>query len=794
MARRGTEVLLAQPFTLLLVHHSHTDVGYTEAQPRIERWHVDFLRQALAILAERPDFRWTCETLWAVERFLAEATPDGGGGLRRARPRAAHRPVGLLPELQRADRRAGAARGHRAGGPRGGGVGRGRAGCAMTADVNGFGWGFAEALLDAGVENLFTCVHTHHGMYPLGRTPVPFRWEAPDGRQVLVWSGEHYHLGNELGLVPGANSSYLIKDECDAATIFGDHRKVAATPHPALRRGAAARGATPTTSRRSWRRASGRTTRRRTSPCSTRSSGGTRRTRRPRASRSAWPCWRTSSTGSAGVASSTVHRGDWPDWWSDGPASRPASVRLFRRTQRELARLDALGAVDADGDDRAAIETDLALFAEHTCSHSDSMSQPWHELVLTIDALNEGHLARACAAVGVRREGANARQGGAPLRPGLSLRYRVSNPHAETVTDVARLGVGHHEFEELGLGAGFVVRDGDTGQEQPCQLAHVPRGGEILVPVSLAPGAVRELEIVAATNGRRAPGDRTGGGELATDHVRVSWRAPGGIDHLVDAATGRDLLRPGAPHAPFQPIHDVTPLADVSDVCGVRGRMGLNRKGADAILSAGELEDAVRVVDGEVLRAATLAYDLAGTRFCELELTAHTATPRLDVALRLHKESLWAPENLYAALPFTAGDRAATWLDKAGAILRPRLDQIPGTLTDFYAVQAGWASVADDFGVVVLMPDQHLLQLGPLAHGERLLAGDPRLAHDPAHPYGWLMTNYWETNFTADLGGFHEFRYTVLWGTDLADPVGALARGRAALLGLETVRLAKDVR
>jgi hypothetical protein len=39
--------------------------------------------------------------------------------------------------------------------------------------------------------------------------------------------------------------------------------------------------------------------------------------------------------------------------------------------------------------------------------------------------------------------------------------------------------------------------------------------------------------------------------------------------------------------------------------------------------------------------------------------------------------------------------------------------------------------------------------------------GDPRLEDDPAHAYAWLMTNYWETNFGADLGGFHEFRFTV---------------------------------
>ena len=59
-------------------------------------------------------------------------------------------------------------------------------------------------------------------MYPLGRQQTGFWWESPKGDKVLVWSGEHYHFGNELGLSPGAGASYLTKDECDAEAVFTD--------------------------------------------------------------------------------------------------------------------------------------------------------------------------------------------------------------------------------------------------------------------------------------------------------------------------------------------------------------------------------------------------------------------------------------------------------------------------------------------------------------------------------------------------------------------------------------------
>jgi hypothetical protein len=660
----------------------------------------------------------------------------------------------------------------------------------MTADVNGFGWGFATALLDAGVENLFTCVHTHHGMYPLGRTQVPFWWEDPDGRRLLVWSGEHYHLGNELGIVPGAVSSYTIKDECDTAMIFGDHRAVAEIRIPryvqALKERGYAYDFAPVMA------------------------SGLRTDNAPPSARilDAIEWWNESHDDGIRLEMATlddvfqrvrarapmlpVYRGDWPDWWSDGPASRPADVRLFRRAQRDLARLRALEAYgEAAPVDTTAIESDLALFAEHTFSHSDAMSTPWYPLVHEIDAANTAHASRAAASVGAALDGVRERLGGGPLAIGAPLRWRVLNPTAAPVRDAVGLGVGHHEFEELGLGGGFEVRDLEDGSALAAELALVPRGGEILVPLDLGPAQERTLEVVPVANGRTAPETTTAPGELVTDALRIVFGEPHGIVRFEDRRTGRDLLRPDRPYGPFQCVHDVTPVADRSDICAVRGRMDLNRKGEEAIVSDAVFTGEATARRGEVLDAVTLTYDLPGTRLLEVEVRAHEHAPRVDVAVRMHKESLWAPENLYVALPFRAGPEAVTWLDKAGCRVRPPEEQIPGTLTDFYAVQAGFASVEEDaLGVVVLMPDQHLLQLGPLEHRERLLAGDERLADDPRHAYGWLMTNYWETNFSADLGGFYEFRYTVLWGEELARPEEALARGRAAIQGLEAIRLA----
>ena len=50
------------------------------------------------------------------------------------------------------------------------------------------------------------------------------------------------------------------------------------------------------------------------------------------------------------------------------------------------------------------------------------------------------------------------------------------------------------------------------------------------------------------------------------------------------------------------------------------------------------------------------------------------------------------------------------------------------------------------------------------------------------------MTNFWETNFAAHLGGFFEFAYTLLWGPDLVTPEVVFAEAQATLLGFESIR------
>ena len=64
--------------TLYVIHHSHTDIGYTDLQERVIDTQVDYIHTVLKMMKQPKyqDFRWNCETLFCVEEFLKEATEE----------------------------------------------------------------------------------------------------------------------------------------------------------------------------------------------------------------------------------------------------------------------------------------------------------------------------------------------------------------------------------------------------------------------------------------------------------------------------------------------------------------------------------------------------------------------------------------------------------------------------------------------------------------------------------------------------------------------------------------------
>ncbi|MCJ8012720.1 glycoside hydrolase [Paenibacillus sp. KQZ6P-2] len=810
---------LSRNWRIFVIHHSHTDIGYTERQERIEQYHVDFIRQAVKISKEvrsgkRDEwkgFKWTCETFWAVERFLGEASDEEKSDFAEAIRQGDIELSGTYlnmteladEDLLRSIHSKAAAYGRSIGCP---------VDSAMTADINGYSWGYAKSLLDAGVQHLFSCIHTHHGMFALGRKQIPFWWETPGGEKLLVWNGEHYMFGNELGFCPDAVGSYMIRDEFYTPAIVNNREEIMETridrylskleeegyPYdfiPVMISGLATDNGAPNgdiaLAIQKWNQEHGDKVQIEMSTLSHFFSHLKEQT-----------------------VEIPVYRGDWPDWWSDGVGSTPMYTQIFKDAQRALRKVKRLDPQQQiiSQQELSDIEHQLVMYAEHTWGFHASVGSPWEWNVQMLEVRKMAYAANASRLAHSALDKVRNAQEGSLLHPGRAFRYRVANTEPNPSKQYAEFG--WDGFENERFKDGLEVVDEQSGQVVPHQAGIQ----NVTIEVELQPGEHKEYTLRPAktSKAKTTSNLKLVGADTVYDmedmyssgsakdavvmseqsaespYVKIRWGEEG-ILSWVNKETGEELIRKDQKHGAFTPVYEITPTdgpATPASIYAVRSRMGRNRKGLNVERSAGRLVKAKAISNGPLFGVVELQFESRGMSCYSVYLKLYAASSRVDAAVRFHKDSVWEPENVYISMPFTSGasDDETLWLDKAGAPLRPWVDQLPGTLLDYYCIQEGLAYVGKNASLMVATPDTPLVQLGALEHGKRMLHTQQN-ADTEKHLYIWAMSNYWETNFKATLGGFYEFRYVIEWNKDIHTPEQAIGQCRAMSSGFTVWRV-----
>lgn len=796
-------------WTIHVIQHAHTDVGYTDRQEKIEMNHVGFLMQAIeiseAIRAGKKEwegFRWTCECFWGVERFLQHSDKEWRDRFVQA-IHAGHieltanylHIVEIMNQslfkkfIERSIEYACQ-------------IGT-EVKCALTADLNGYGWGYAQALADLGVENLSMCVHTHHGMFPLWRKQIPFWWEMPNGKRLLVWNGDHYNVGNELGLAPDAAHSYPWEIAETRIARFLSNLEDEEYPFdfvPVHVSGLLTDNAPPNARIaefiQQWNQKHGERVEIRMSSLNEffqelRKHGD----------------------------QIEVYRGDWPDWWNDGAFSTPMHTQMFRQAQRTLELVQKLDPENrlANQDYVKKAEQAIMMFSEHTWGHSASVREPWNGLIHALAIRKEAFAAEAHEYAYRALDEVLKAKGEAPLSIGRPMKYAVANPSSNAVEDIAQLYVDYWEVKQLTKG--LQVRNVETGEIVEHQMNGVSRGTLVCVPVQLQPHeeVTFKIEPINQITDDKTILNRQRGGRdkvvdlppipgvaiaddftvtentLETPYVKLTWKSGEGIVSMIDKHQNRELISGNREHAAFTPVYEVTKASGQHEMSSIRNKMGRNRKGISVQRSVGVLKGVKQVTKGALFVTVELLYEVAGTGHYSLFITGYKNNPRMDVSVRIHKDSIWDPENLYISLPFTTSEKQETiWLEKPGVLIRPGVDQLPGSLTDFYALNEGLAITSDSYGLAIAVPDSPLIQLGSLEHQDRRLKGHPdALPATGSRMYVWVMTNYWETNFKATLGGFYEFKFSLLWGPEWRSPERAAQLCHDVNIGVVTYRLNK---
>ena len=159
-------------------------------------------------------------------------------------------------------------------------------------------------------------------------------------------------------------------------------------------------------------------------------------------------------------------------------------------------------------------------------------------------------------------------------------------------------------------------------------------------------------------------------------------------------------------------------------------------------------------VFGEVASHAT-NMDFPGIT---LRVRLYHGLKQLDLIFELDKSETLAKEAAYLAFPFALdAQKGGLWLEYPDEITEPAKDQHASACRDWYSAQR-WLAVSDGANTVELSPlDAPLFTLG----GMTASTWPRQLLLHRGHVFGYILNNYWHTNYKARQGGRLVFRYSL---------------------------------
>lgn len=753
---------------ILLLHHSHLDAGYTHSQPIQWALQSEYIGQVVRWLEETRDMiggarpKWTCEATEPVRRWLRSATSlqkeqfrglvhEGRIGLTALRWHAtplANRAglCRLLDGKHELEDQLGV-----------------KIPVACQHDVTGVPWPLADVLLDAGVDFFVMAINVHLGRAVKPR-PGMFLWEAPSGRTIRVWNGNHYTMFDQLlnawdnSVDRMAEGWSAYENRLKELEYPLDFVYLTSTCSPVMWDNAPNNPFLPPLIQ-SWNEAK----------------------RGPRIRYATMDDLRERAS-TVPEETLPVLRGDWTDFWNFGCASSPVSTA---RNQAAKPLLEAVEAMEHcfGGAHPALSEAydQIDAYDEHTFGYFDS--QPSHPQSQTTELLkqalaHQGHELAAFALMdGLERLAQN------PLQDRGVERVLLCNPGPLPTTIVPRLPESWFGPPERTYRASRMFFDGrswdsgfpgsSTREFAPVEVA--PNSWQVLSLDELReaqPSTVRhEIEVKPAKRRElnfapAADHERTTGYIESPYHKLTYDPVSGRIFSLVDRLRQTELLavRPGIDCFSFVREHTDALSEDRRYAYYQRD---LNREKLDENCWQNWSpirEKATRVTECRVTGNAagtTLERTLQapGMRHLVQRFIFSALDPVIRIELELELEPEESPQSLYFAVPLSLKRGWEAAFDTAGTQVLLDQDQLPGACRNWVTVETLATMRDKDGGVALFAYEAPLVQFGdfrferPQDKIER--TSDPLLL-------AWPVNNYWDTNFPRVPAGRIRLHYGLL--------------------------------
>ncbi len=723
---------------VFVLPHSHNDIGYTDQQSVVEEKQIRNLRQGIelarktAAYPEGARFVWNMEGLWAVDMFMlrasaaekdefVDAVQKGWvalNGMYANELTGLCRPEELLRLFRYATELAGQC--------------KVQIDSAMISDVPGFTWGTATAMSQAGIR-YFSAAPNYFdriGSIMEQWQDKPFWWLSPSGKgKILVWvpwtgyaMSHVVHQASDQWVSDYQDRLDTVNFPYDISYIRWSGHGDNAEPDPQISEFFS-----------DWN------------------------------TKYAWPKFAISSTSAAFGAFEEKYgtqlpeyKGDLTPYWEDGAGSSALETSINRDAAERLVQADALFAMDAARGGTAAYPSDafndawrnVLLYSEHTWGAWNSVSDSENPFV------TDQWRTKSAFAVQASRQSRELLNRSLGRDPGIG----VSQKRAEVV-DVYN-------------------------------TTSWPRSELVVFPAAASP-----LDRVTDANGKPVPSQRLSNGKLAvwvsdippfsSARFRVSVQSPhppdrsvsidgtvldnGLIRGRIDPHTGGivELQRHGESHN-FADTIGVEQINQYLFLAGANlADIQTNGPVKITLEENGPLVAVVRI-DSEAPGCHSL---VRRVRLCAgadyLELTNIVDKKRAPMNPTPGKGD-WAQkggkESVQFAFPFNVPNGQLR-VDIPLAVMRPEIDQLPGSCKNWLPV-GRWVDVANDqLGISCATLDAPLIEVGEIS--ARMLGSQtkPDIWRKHIEPtqkfYSWVMNNHWGTNYRAYQEGPVTFRYAL---------------------------------
>ncbi len=751
-------------FTIYLVEHAHTDIGYTRPQTEILPDHLRYIDYALDFCDQTdslPDdarFRWTCETSWAVREYLKTRPPAQVERLKRRVAEGRIELTGLfLNSSDLADEATIAAtlqpirEFRNAGFP---------VKTAMQDDINGVPWCLVDYLSGSGIEYLNMGQNDSRALKPFDK-PTTFWWESPSGNRILVNRPEHYMWGNSLGI--------LSAPETFGKALFRHLQDITTKGYPydqyAIQfSGYLTDNSPPSTTAcklvEQWNQAY------------------------------AWPKLRLATISeflkkikSEHSTELPVIRGAWPDWWMDGFGSAAIQTAHARSAHADflanqgLMTMAAIMRVPLNEhvmELRQEITDDLAFYDEHTFGAAESITDPLCENSVVQLREKESFVWSAVKKNHILREEIMGR-----IQPQLP-KSGVPVVTVFNTLNWSRSGnaLVYMDHQILPADRKFRILDSYNREVSSQPVATREEGTYWMLHVQdLPPLGYLSCRVLVSSEPAAGRADKPFAGVLENNYYRLEMdMKTGKITGFFDKEWHRELIDHGAPYGMGEVIYE---------------RLGRNR----GQLEQYKLDEYTRkswdrlhvnnLSEGPLWNSIVLTGRLEGCAAepgvrCEIRL--YNLEKKVEFCYSMIKNSVTDPEGVYVAFPLKL-NASHHIVEVSGGPMVAGKEQIGGSATDWNGIQ-NFVSLRSDSGQIVFVsPEIPLVQLGDINLGKFYRSPDPSAINTapgkgaavyPAsgYLYSWVLNNYWTTNFLASQEGELKWNYQLTSG---ADPWGRTA-------------------